>query len=220
VLPAVVKEVAFWSYRRDYGLSWYLSHFPPVDEEIARERGIVTGEASPSYWTCPEACDRIAEALPEVRLIVALRHPVDRALSQYYDRVARQQETRSLDVAMRASLAGEFANDTEAELGRLYLEESRYSRWWRHWRSRFPPERLYIVRSETLLDDPEATTNAVFRYLDLPERTLERYQQHNARQYPEADSALRRALWEYFRPEIEALTDDLDRSLQWEEQSP
>lgn len=41
------------------------------------------GEASPSYFQSPDAARRIRECLPEARLIVSLRNPVDKVYSQY-----------------------------------------------------------------------------------------------------------------------------------------
>jgi hypothetical protein len=41
------------------------------------------GEATPRYFHDPAAADRIAEALPGVRIVVLLRQPIERALSHY-----------------------------------------------------------------------------------------------------------------------------------------
>lgn len=41
------------------------------------------GEASPIYIECPQTAGRIAETIPEAKIIVGLRNPVDRAYSDY-----------------------------------------------------------------------------------------------------------------------------------------
>src|SRR5206468_5150499 len=41
------------------------------------------GEASPIYLECPQAAARIRTLLPGARIICSLRHPVDRAYSNY-----------------------------------------------------------------------------------------------------------------------------------------
>src|SRR6266540_2331415 len=64
------------------GWSWFRAAFP-----LAGGRRTIAGEASPYYMFHPLAPQRIAAALPEVRLIAVLRDPVERAWSHYrYER--------------------------------------------------------------------------------------------------------------------------------------
>ena len=59
------------------------------------------GEASSQYLNDEAAPDRIAADLGDVRLIVSLRNPVDRAYSSYLGRLAGGTERRTLDDALR-----------------------------------------------------------------------------------------------------------------------
>lgn len=79
-LPVKRKEVRFFDRHFGHGPSWYEAFFPP-SEEASRYRAI--GEISPQYLYCDACPDRIAALLPDVRLLVMLRHPVDRAYSHY-----------------------------------------------------------------------------------------------------------------------------------------
>ncbi len=79
-LPIKRKEVRFFDRHYDRGLAWYESFFCPT-EEAHRYRAI--GEISPQYFYCEECPARISEALPTAKLLVMLRHPVDRAYSNY-----------------------------------------------------------------------------------------------------------------------------------------
>ena len=72
-----LKEVNYFSRRYEQGIDWYLSFFDNVQSETA------IGELSPSYFTSEAAPSRIYELNPNVRLIVMLRHPIQRAYSQY-----------------------------------------------------------------------------------------------------------------------------------------
>ena len=51
------------------------------------ERAI--GEVSPQYFRCPSAAQRIRETLPDVKLVVSLRNPADRAFSGFLMRTRR-----------------------------------------------------------------------------------------------------------------------------------
>lgn len=85
-LPTRRKEVRFFD--RDYqrGLKWYETFFPPPEQA---DRYQAIGEISPQYYQCEECPERIFAALPESKLIIMLRHPVDRAYSNYGFNVQR-----------------------------------------------------------------------------------------------------------------------------------
>lgn len=81
VRPAARKELHYFSIFFHRGLDWYRSCFPSPEQEAGRST--ITGESSPYYLFHPHAPRRMAEALPQTRLIVLLRNPVDRAYSHY-----------------------------------------------------------------------------------------------------------------------------------------
>ncbi|MFO8041105.1 MAG: sulfotransferase [Sodalinema sp.] len=223
VLPAVVKEINFWSHRFQYGLPWYQSHFPAISQEIAKQQGLITGEASPSYFAHPEAPQRIKQAYPDIRLIVSLRNPVDRTISHYYDRVRRGQEMRPLDVAIYESLAGNPSQSTSVEFVPDYLRESCYGANLTAWYSHFEPEQIYVLKSEELLNQPAATSQSVFEYLGLPRHELREYRKYNVGNYQssmsriddDSDAKLKTALQDYFKEDMEQLTDITGKVLNW-----
>ncbi len=79
-LPTKRKEIRFFDRHYERGLAWYESFFCPPEEA---DRYDAIGEISPQYFYCEECPSRIAAALPDVKLLVMLRHPVDRAYSNY-----------------------------------------------------------------------------------------------------------------------------------------
>jgi hypothetical protein len=79
-LPTRRKEVRFFDRHFDHGQAWYEEFFCSSDE-ARRYKAI--GEISPQYLYCDECPGRIAALLPKAKLIVMLRHPVDRAYSQF-----------------------------------------------------------------------------------------------------------------------------------------
>lgn len=76
-LPRRTKETDFFSNNYELGLDWYLYHFrgypPPM----------VLGEITPTYFDYPEASARIAQDLPDCRIVCSLRDPVARIYSHY-----------------------------------------------------------------------------------------------------------------------------------------
>lgn len=75
-LPWGVKETRFWGQYYYKGIEWYADHFRHCD------RSLPVGEACP-YFATPQARERIWKHLPQCKIIVTLREPVDRSYSQY-----------------------------------------------------------------------------------------------------------------------------------------
>src|SRR5262249_58326892 len=84
VLKAVLhKGVHYFDMNYDRGMSWYRAHFPLQATgrragRIARAPAI-TFESSPYYMFHPLDAERIARDLPDVKLLVLVRDPVERA---------------------------------------------------------------------------------------------------------------------------------------------
>jgi hypothetical protein len=78
--PTLRDEINFFDRYYERGIGWYETLFPPP-EHAERYRAI--GEITPQYCYCQECPERIFNALPESKLILMLRHPVNRAYSQY-----------------------------------------------------------------------------------------------------------------------------------------
>lgn len=79
-LPTRRKEVRFFDRYHERGVGWYETFFPPPDEALGYR---AIGEISPQYLYCEACPERIAALAPDVKLLVMLRHPVDRAYSNY-----------------------------------------------------------------------------------------------------------------------------------------
>jgi hypothetical protein len=83
------KEPNFFSDDENYakGFDWYASIF----ERAATNH--LCGESSTHYTklpTYPQTVDRMVRALPRVKLIYVMRHPIDRLTSHYYGRYSVQ----------------------------------------------------------------------------------------------------------------------------------
>jgi len=121
------KEPFFFSHNsaRSRGEQWYRGLFSEADERQ------VCGEASTSYSCWPECGDvagRIAEAIPEVRLIYIMRHPVERAYSHYqYDKVRlglRVSFEEALESESRLINASQYLEQIKRYL--LYFDRSAF----------------------------------------------------------------------------------------------
>ncbi|MEG5053624.1 MULTISPECIES: tetratricopeptide repeat protein [unclassified Microcoleus] len=214
ILTPIKKEMDFFSWHFDRGIDWYLAHFPPMPsgEEF------VTGEASPSYFDYREAPERLYTAFPEAKLIVLLRNPVDRAISQFYRLTDLNWEARSLDRVISDEIE-RLSQNPEYIIGEEpgnYLARGRYIEFIKNWRTFFPQEQLLILKSEDFYAGAATTVKQVLEFLDLPEYQLSEYQNANPGSYQPVNESVRDWLSDYFRPYNQELEEYLGREFDWE----
>ena len=131
--PAAVKELHFFDKKFHKGSTWYRAHFPTGIQkyafELTRKHHFVTGEASAYYLFHPHAPRRIAQLLPDAKLIVLLRNPIDRAYSQYNFEVDLGRESLSFEdaVAAEEERIGKERERILADERYVSFDHSRYS---------------------------------------------------------------------------------------------
>jgi hypothetical protein len=164
------KEVHYFSLHYAKGERWYLEQFHPA------EPGQMCGEITPYYLFHPEAPRRVHALLPEARLIVLLRDPVERTLSQYFHSVRLGLEPLPLEEALAAEvdrLAGaETALSAPDGLHRShqehsYVARSRYEKQLLHWYQYFEASQFLVMRSEDLFLNPADAWQRVQDFLGL-----------------------------------------------------
>lgn len=141
------KDIYFFDRYYDKGLDWYLSHF----QEAGTAKAV--GELSHDYYFSTDACARIHEALPDVRLICCLREPVGRLRSGYaYNRTMELRADVTLSAyAAREDIAIQF--DYYGHLKR-YIET-------------FGRERILVVFYEDMVEDPERFIVSIYQFLGV-----------------------------------------------------
>lgn len=151
------KELHFFDNRWDWGENWYRHQFPSFQAEAK----IIRLEATPNYFQLPEAPERVFNMMPNVRLIVLLREPLERAVSWYYHMVRQEGLSQPLEQVICEELEGLVAmnHDQRRRLGwhgSNCLAGSLYEDQLYRWRQFFPPNQLLILRLEDLVSSPEA----------------------------------------------------------------
>lgn len=145
----------------------YRAHF---DDGSA---GAMHGDATPIYILHPGIIARIARYNPAMRWIVLLRHPVDRALSQYHMERKRGNETWHLWPAMlmeRWRLRGHHDDFSTGSPLRKWSYRLRgdYARQLDALHAAFPPGQVLLLTDGELRDAPGPTLARVLAFLGLP----------------------------------------------------
>lgn len=151
------KEIFFFDLHFHKGTTWYTDHFRFRQKETA------VGEATPNYLNHPRAPYRIREILGDnIKFIVSLRHPVDRAYSAFWHYVRRGF------FPVDADFQQYFLEDGRFELrsrGYYFVQLQRYL-------SLFPSENILILVQEQFKNKPETAISQCFSFLQIdPEFT-------------------------------------------------
>ena len=168
VFLANPKEQHFFSLHWHRGSDWYRNQF---DEAAA---GQICGEITPYYMFHPEAPSRIASLLPKVKLVVLLRDPVERALSQYFHSYRLGLEHLNLEGAFSEESRRLIACAETLKKGlphlshqqHSYLSRSRYEEQLPHFNLFFTSDQILLLRSEDLFAAPSATWEKITNFLD------------------------------------------------------
>jgi hypothetical protein len=143
----------------------------------------VRGESTPFYlWSYP-AHRRIAEHLPEVRLIALVRDPIDRAYSNWMHLWSDGLES-----------VPDFERAFALQEGRIeagwapfwrYRDLGLYGRQLEHLFRYVDRDRVLVVRYRDIVEEPAATVDGVCRFLGIAERHVGAIPKDNARSYAE-----------------------------------
>ncbi len=223
------KGSHYFSSEYDRGPRWYAAHFPSRLRRALAERvrgsRPVCGEASPYYLFHPRAAERAARAVPQARLLVALRDPVDRTFSAWREQTRNGVETLDLEAALAAEperVAGEqerleadpdaysFAHEFQT-----YAGQSAYAPSLRRWLEHFPREQLHVWASEDYYADPNEVVGGICAFLGLAPRDLPRIAPLNAAPPAPLPEALRAQLTARFRDDVAEVEELLGRRMPW-----
>ena len=158
------KEVHFFDRRNpDVGTSIddYKRLFAgcPVDK--------LCGETTPDYLSS-EGCDKyIHEVIPNAKLVVILRDPVERTWSHYLFSVLHKVETLDLRTALQEETERLKVKSDHTDIFFSYLQRSRYVEHLLRFETLFGRDRLKIVFFEELLSDPKQVLQQLLNFLGL-----------------------------------------------------
>jgi hypothetical protein len=147
-LPYGVKETDFFLRNYANGIDWYKSFFG----HCASARSIV--EVCPTYFSSPEARQRMKLHIPDCRIICTFREPVERAYSHY--KLMRH------NVWTRATFE-EVVNQS-----REIAEMNRYAANLAEWQETFGHENVLICLYDDLESEPQGYLDQVCNFIGVP----------------------------------------------------
>ncbi|MGN6302726.1 MAG: sulfotransferase domain-containing protein [Angustibacter sp.] len=227
--PTVNKGVRYFDLNYTRSWRWYLGHFPlqRTAERRARQAGAraVTFEASGYYVFHPAVAERMSRDLPDARLVVMLRNPVERAYSAWKHESARGFESESFERALELEeerlrgeaerLCADPAYTSFAYRHQSHRSRGEYVDQLERFLQHYPLSQLHVVQSERFFAQPQDEYLRLTRFLGLDDHVPSRFEVANARPSSPMPESVRRELEAHYAPFNERLENLLGEPLAW-----
>ncbi|KAM6913567.1 heparan sulfate glucosamine 3-O-sulfotransferase 4 [Lycodopsis pacificus] len=153
---AVGNEPHFFDRNYEKGLDWYRDLMPQTLE------GQITMEKTPSYFVTNHAPKRIHSMARDIKLIIVVRNPVTRAISDYTQTLSKKPEIPTFEVLA-------FKNRTLGLIDASWsaLRIGIYALHLESWMQYFPLSQMHFVSGERLIVDPAGEMAKVQDFLGL-----------------------------------------------------
>ncbi|KAI6240091.1 Sulfotransfer-1 domain-containing protein [Aphelenchoides fujianensis] len=172
LVKAPAPEVHFFDKNYDKGYEWYKSQMPfTTDEQI-------TIEKSPAYFVSKFVPQRVHKMNPHMKLIVVVRNPITRAISDYTQSVTRRkrsvpfeplntfEEMSQCSTAENSTKNPKCVNGINSSWGAVRIGV--YHRYLRNWLRFFPISQFLFVDGERLIRNPAVEIRRAEHFLGIP----------------------------------------------------
>lgn len=217
-LPPAYKELQYFSENYNCSKRYYESYFPSCPA------GYITGEASPTYLFYHKAPKRIKKFYKNIKLVVLVRNPIDRAYSHYnflnltdrtsgvdplsFDEAVRREEERVF-VKEDSDFFFEYKKFSYKKRG-LYAEQLE------RWFECYDPSNFFFIETDELEKKPEKVVESLFEFLGLERNELPIHnQKHNENSYGPMSKESRDYLKKYFLVPNKKLFNLIGKSYDW-----
>ncbi|KAA8584041.1 hypothetical protein FQN60_015249 [Etheostoma spectabile] len=163
-VAAAATEVHFFDWDENYakGFEWYRDLMPYSYPNQ------ITVEKTPGYFTSALAPERICAMNSSIKLLLILRDPSERVISDYTQVYFNRLENHKPVQAIENLLVRNGALNIRYKA----IQRSLYDVHMRNWLRHFPLEQIHIVDGDALIRDPLPELQKVERFLNLPPRIV------------------------------------------------
>jgi len=150
------KEVHFFSKDEKFskGIEFYKTYFEHCN------RNNVIGEFSTSYLTSNKAPKRIKQLFPEIKIIVCLRNPVDRAFSHFLHLQSKNRLPKNASLKMAIKKYPQI------------IENGMYGKYLQKYFSVFSKNQILVLFYKDIKNNPEKVIKSIYKFLGVDDKFL------------------------------------------------
>ena len=221
------SDIHFFEYMTSTSISWYKSHFPILLSNLdSKKNSSITGEFTSTYFYHPDVPQRIHQLLPNVKLILILRNPIDKVYSTYYQQFRYGEISTSFEETIESELRRiEIMNKNPGFhsqnpnilnfVSQNILRHGIYADYFEKWFEFFNKEQILILDGDELKSDTKNSLKNVFNFLNIEDHVIENLSQISVRKYPTMNETTRKKLIDFYKPHNDRLNKLLKRDFNW-----
>jgi len=187
---------------KDYPFFWYDGTYQKGVEGIAQwfreakgQPVLLAGNVNDIFFnTVPQ---RIFALNPDMRLIVSLRNPIERAYSAYVYAVERGLETRTFSEAIRQEMNNINYEDVVEQSQKCYLAHGMYWSQIERYLTYFNRSQIHVVLFEDIRDDRLKVIRDIYKFLRIDENFIPEFRKKNETKGEARFSQLNKILFNY-----------------------
>jgi len=229
--PCISKSphdnMGFFNDNFHLGVNWYKSFFPTTftRKKIKSKFGdFLAFDVTTKYMEEESTANNVYQTKPNMKIIIILRNPVDRAYSQYHLSVRQTAERRSFEDVVEENM--NRLNKESHEHYEIkpkfsakednYLKKGLYALQLRYWLKIFPRENILIVSTEEFESNQQIIYNKIFEFLNISKFEVKNTKKMQKGNYPPIKSETRNLLLDYFRQHNHELFELINMKFDWD----
>jgi len=148
-----IKEINFFSRDRNWkrGFGWYYDIYSNCGSKIK-------GEFSTSYLSCNKSPSRIFSNLGDIKIIVCLRNPIDRAYSNYIN------DIKSGVVGKNTTFSQALKSHPE------YIESAKYYEQLSNYMRYFSKDKIFVLIYDDIEANPLAFIQSIYKFIGVNDK--------------------------------------------------
>ena len=229
--PCISKSpydnMGFFNDNFHLGVNWYKSFFPTTftrNKIKSKFGGFLAFDVTTKYMEEESTANNVYQTKPNMKIIIILRNPVDRAYSQYHLSVRQTAERRSFEDVVEENM--NRLNKESHEHYEIkprfsakednYLKKGLYALQLRYWLKIFPRENILIVSTEEFESNQQIIYNKIFEFLNISKFEVKNTKKMEKGNYLPMKSETRNLLLDYFRPHNHELFELINMEFDWD----
>lgn len=207
IYEPIKKELKFFNRDKDYekGISYYSRHFNKC------QNSQICGESTPQYFHHEKVTKRIYKHLPNTKIIILMRNPINRLYSFYY-LYKRTCEKRKIKAVVPFN---KFLKKKWIPKTKKHTDAGDYIYHLKRWNEYYPLKDMHIVKSEDFFTNPQETINKTYEFLNLRNFEIKPINPNKSKFKEERKQKDIKYLKEYYEPLNQQLYKYIKRDIKW-----